>query len=516
MAIAPSLQQKQSHSLVMTPKLAQSIKLLQLSHLDLMNYIQDEVEKNPLLEIGQDDGEDRRADEQADEQKQSNSETEIERQDIRDSVNEHLGVDAGDKVAEIDANFENVYDGGTAGAENQTRSASGSQNSSPGTTSSGNGGEDFDVIAHLGESLSLAQHLEFQIGVNFRNQKRRHIATYIAHGLDDDGYFRDDLIGVAGRLGVTHKEVSDVLAKFQTMEPVGIGARNLVECLSIQLKELDRLDPAMEIFVANLGLLAKREFEQLKRLCDVTTEDFNDMIREVKSLDPRPALRYEPVLAEPVIPDVLIAQRADGSWSIDLNPETLPRVLVDHHYHAELEKSVSSDEGKSFINECMSNANWLTRSLDQRAQTILKVAVEIVKQQDMFFANGVEYLKPMNLKTVADKIKMHESTVSRVTANKYLMCDQGIFELKYFFSSAISANDGEDSCSAETVKFKIRQLIDAEEPKKILSDDKLVSLLQETGIEIARRTVAKYREAMRIPSSVQRRREKAMLLEERA
>ncbi len=514
MAIAPSLQQKQSQSLVMTPKLAQSIKLLQLSHADLMDYVQEEVEKNPLLEIGRDENTDRRGAEQANTSDHKANESEANSSDIRDTVNEHLTVDAGEKAADIDANFENVYDGGIAGAESQGQStlSSSTRNSS---TSRG-GDDDFDAIAHLGENVSLAQHLEFQVGVNFGDPKRRKIATYIAHALDDDGYFREDIAETAARLDATSDELLSVLKKFQTMEPVGIGARDLVECLSIQLKELDRFDPAMEVFVSNLSLLAKREFEQLKRLCGVTTEDFNDMIREIKALDPRPALRYDPVLAEPVVPDVLIAQRVDGSWAIDLNPETLPKVLVDHRYHAELEKSVSSEDGKAFITECMSNANWLTRSLDQRAQTILKVSVEIVKQQDMFFAKGVEHLKPMNLKTVAEKIKMHESTVSRVTANKYLMCDQGIFELKYFFSSAISANDGEDSCSSETVKFKIKQLIDAEEPKKILSDDKLVALLQETGIEIARRTVAKYREAMRIPSSVQRRREKAMMLEDRA
>ncbi|MDJ0613240.1 MAG: RNA polymerase factor sigma-54 [Rhizobiaceae bacterium] len=513
MAIAPSLQQKQSQSLVMTPKLAQSIKLLQLSHVDLMSFVQEEVEKNPLLEISRDDGKDRRGD--GIQNSGTAEANESGNPDAHDAVKDHLGLDAGEKVSEIDANLENVYDGGTAGAERQpSNTASTSSGSTSSTHTSGD--EEFDAIAHLRENLSLAQHLELQIGVTFKNPTRQKIATYIAHALDDDGYFREDLAETAQRLNVSVDEVLGVLSKFQTMDPVGIGARNLEECLAIQLKELDRFDPAMEIFVANLDLLAKREFEQLKRLCGVTTEDFNDMIREVKALDPRPALRHDPVLAEAVVPDVLIGQRADGTWSIELNPETLPRVLVDHRYHAELERAVSTDEGKSFVNECMTNANWLTKSLDQRAQTILKVAVEIVKQQDMFFAHGVEHLKPMNLKMVAEKIKMHESTVSRVTANKYLMCDQGIFELKFFFSSAISANDGEESHSAETVKHKIRQLIDAEEPKKILSDDKLVALLQETGIEIARRTVAKYREAMRIPSSVQRRREKAMILEDKA
>ena len=272
----------------------------------------------------------------------------------------------------------------------------------------------------------------------------------------------------------------------------------------------NRYDPAMQALIENLDLLAKREFSALRKLCGVSQEDFNDMIVEVKELDPRPAAQYEPVLAEAIVPDVLIRQKSDGSWTIDLNPETLPKVLVNKEYHAELSSAVSSEQGQEFISDCMANANWLTKTLDQRAQTILKVATEIVKQQDMFFAKGVEHLRPLNLKIVADAIKMHESTVSRVTSNKYLLCDQGIFELKYFFSSAIMSADGEEGLSAESVKHKIRQLVNSEDPAKILSDDRIVELLQETGIEIARRTVAKYREAMKIPSSVQRRREKKM------
>jgi len=364
------------------------------------------------------------------------------------------------------------------------------------------------TFASIGATVSLAQHLSEQVSLNFSDPKNREIATYIAHGLTEDGYFQEDLHDIAMLNGVAVAQVEKVLAKFQTFDPSGIGARDLRECLTIQLREKDRFDPAMQKLIENLPLLAKREFEKLMKLCEVSREDFNDMIREIKELDPRPAARYEPILSQNVVPDVLIKQKTDGSWAIDLNPETLPKVLVNHSYHAELTSAVKTPEGKEFIAECMGNASWLTKSLDQRAQTILKVATEIVKQQDMFFAEGVEHLRPLNLKTVADAIKMHESTISRVTSNKFLICDQGIFELKFFFSSSITSSEGDEGHASQSVKHKIKQLVDLESSKKVLSDDQIVLKLQETGIEIARRTVAKYREAMRIPSSVQRRREK--------
>lgn len=510
MALRPQLQQKQSQSLVMTPKLAQSIKLLQYGHAELLEFLQEEVMKNPLLELDTQDG--------AQERGESASPEKPEKQsadtsgDLGDVVTTEMTLATGDHVNDMDASLENVYDSGTAGAEKQDDHKNAGSSASGETGPRHNSEDDFDFISQIGAGQSLAQNLEFQIATLCKEPVLRQVAIYLAHNLDEDGYFRDNLKDVAEQLGIQIELVFDALAIVQSLEPAGIGARNLAECLTLQLKDRDRFDPAMQVFVENLHLLAKREFETLKKLCGVSTEDFNDMIREIKSLDPKPAHAHEPMVSETVVPDVLITQKSDGSWAIDLNPETLPRVLVNKDYHAELSKSVHSEDGKEFITECLSDANWLTRSLDQRAQTILKVALEIVKQQDMFFANGVGHLKPMNLKTVADAIKMHESTVSRVTSNKYLMCDQGTFELKYFFSSAISSCESDEAHSAESVKHQIRQLVDAENPTKILSDDKLVNLLQETGIEIARRTVAKYREAMRIPSSVQRRREKQMFL----
>lgn len=496
MALSVRLQQKQSQSLVMTPQLAQSIKLLQYSHLELADFVHSEIEKNPLLELEQDKGIER---------KEPSEET----QPKEDIISNEMELDAGEKANDLDASFENVYDEGTAGAEKANSdntlslSTSASQNSS-----SSNNSDHTDFIASVGETLSLSQHLSGQISLTFANEKNREIATHIAHGLTQDGYYQEDLHDLAMLTGVNLDQIETVLNKFQTLEPVGIGARNLKECLELQLKDKNRFDPAIAMLLENLPLLAMREFDKLMKLCGVNREDFNDMIREIKELDPRPAAQYEPILAQSVVPDVIIRQKTDGSWMIDLNPETLPKVLVNHSYHAELNAVVNTPDAKEFVADCMQNANWLTKSLDQRANTILKVATEIVKQQDMFFVEGVEHLRPLNLKTVANAIKMHESTISRVTSNKYLMCDQGIFELKYFFSSSITSSDGEEGHASQSVKHKIKQLIDLENPKKVLSDDQIVLRLQETGIEIARRTVAKYREALRISSSVQRRREK--------
>ena len=496
MALSARLQQKQSQSLVMTPQLAQSIKLLQYSHLELAEFVHDEIEKNPLLELDSDN---------------SIAAKEPESEKTRDSddiISNEMKLDAGENANNLDASFENVYDEGIVRAEKSSPEniSSLSGISSNNTVSSNTDNTDF--LASIGETLSLAQHLGEQITLAFSDQKSREIATHIAHGLTEDGYFQEDLHDIAMLNGVNLKQVETVLGIFQTLDPSGIGARDLQECLAIQLREKDRYDPAMQKLLQNLPLLAKREFEKLMKLCEVDREDFNDMIREIKELDPRPAARYEPILSQNVIPDVQIRQKTDGSWLIDLNPETLPRVLINHTYHAELTSAVKTPEGKEFIAECMGNASWLTKSLDQRAQTILKVATELVKQQDMFFAEGVEHLRPLNLKTVADAIKMHESTISRVTSNKFLTCEQGIYELKYFFSSSITSSDGEEGYASQSVKHKIKQLVDLESTQKVLSDDQIVLKLQETGIEIARRTVAKYREAMRIPSSVQRRREK--------
>jgi RNA polymerase sigma-54 factor len=305
------------------------------------------------------------------------------------------------------------------------------------------------------------------------------------------------------------EEAESVLKVLQTFEPTGVFARNLAECLSLQLAEKDRLDPIMQSFLENLELFAKRDFTQLMKVCGIDKDDIQCLIDDIKQCDPKPGHAFGDTPSAPVIPDVFIRQKSDGGWAIELNAETLPRVLVNTQYYNEVSKAASADEkSKNYLSECFNDANWLVKSLDQRARTILKVASEIVRQQDGFLMYGVSHLKPLNLKTVADAISMHESTVSRVTSNKYAATPRGIFELKYFFTSSIASSSGGEAHSAEAVRHRIKELIDAEAPDAVLSDDSIVDILKSEGMDIARRTVAKYREALRIPSSVQRRREK--------
>jgi RNA polymerase sigma-54 factor len=280
--------------------------------------------------------------------------------------------------------------------------------------------------------------------------------------------------------------------------------------LELQLRENNRFDPAIAALVDNLVLVAKRDYASLRRICGVDDEDLTDMIAEIRSLDPKPGRAFGGAPVQTVIPDVYVWAAPDGSWNVELNTDALPRVLINQSYHARVSRNAPSDGDKSFVADCLQTANWLTKSLEQRARTILKVSSEIVRQQDAFFARGVEHLRPLNLKTIADAIGMHESTVSRVTSNKYMTSPRGLFELKYFFTASIAATAGGDAHSAEAVRFRIKQMIDAEAPSDVLSDDAIVIRLKSAGIVIARRTVAKYRESLRIPSSVERRRDKQL------
>jgi RNA polymerase sigma-54 factor len=334
------------------------------------------------------------------------------------------------------------------------------------------------------------------------------IGQYLIDMVDEAGYLTGDLDAVADKLGAPRAKVEAVLAILQTLDPPGVCARNLTECLAIQLRDRDRFDPAMRALVEHLDLLAKRDLAALRRLCAVSDEDLADMISEIRNLNPKPGLAFGSTTVQPIVPDVYVRAASDGTWQVELNSDTLPKVLISQRYYAQVSKTTRSDKDKTYLADCLQNATWLVRALDQRAKTILKVSSEIVRQQDAFFVKGVQYLRPLNLKTVADAIGMHESTVSRVTANKYIATTRGVFELKYFFTSSIAAADGGEAHSAEAVRHRIRQMIDAETAADVLSDDTIVDKLREAGIEIARRTVAKYREAMRIPSSVQRRREK--------
>jgi RNA polymerase sigma-54 factor len=326
--------------------------------------------------------------------------------------------------------------------------------------------------------------------------------------IDEAGYLRGDLDDLAARLGATPQQVCEVLRVVQGFEPTGVAARSLAECLALQLREQGRCDPVMEIFLAHLELVARRDIAGLCALCGVDSEDIADMIAEIRALTPKPGLAFGAEPVQPVVPDVFVREGPDGLWHIELNADTLPRLLINSRYSAKISASSRDKDAKNYVADCLNNANWLVKSLDQRARTILKVASEIVRQQDGFLTYGVRHLRPLNLRTIADAITMHESTVSRVTSNKYISTPRGVFELKYFFTAAIQAVNGSESHSAEAVRDRIREMIDNEGGMEVLSDDRIVSLLTADGVNIARRTVAKYREAMRIPSSVERRRQK--------
>ena len=506
MALSQRLEFRQTQALVMTPQLMQAIKLLQLSSLDLAAYVEGELERNPLLERGSEEETPAVNGEAADGPPEPKSDAPEDW--IGETMGDGLGATSRSSMEEaLGTELENVFpdDGGEKSAPAEAPPPAYSEWSGGG---SGAADDDYNLEAFVSAETTLIDHLAEQMALTIHDPARRMIGQYLIDMVDETGYLSGDLAGVAEKLGAPLTEVEAVLAQLQTFDPSGVCARNLTECLAIQLKERDRYDPAMQALVAHLDLLAKRDFPALRRLCGVNEEDLVDMIAEIRSLNPKPGLAFGSTLVQPIVPDVFVRAAPDGTWQVELNSDTLPKVLISQRYYAQVSKGTRSDKDKTYLADCLQTATWLVRALDQRAKTILKVSSEIVRQQDAFFAKGVQYLRPLNLKTVAEAIGMHESTVSRVTANKYMATGRGIFELKYFFTSAIAAADGGEAHSAEAVRHRIRQLIDAETAIDVLSDDTIVEKLRAAGIDIARRTVAKYREAMRIPSSVQRRREK--------
>jgi RNA polymerase sigma-54 factor len=513
MALSQKLQMRQGQSLVMTPQLQQAIKLLQMSNFELQSFVESELESNPLLE--RDERDEAGRDMALDNMSGETSEQPAEPRDVADAMSEQTSSSA--SLDDFDTGLENVYaDEATAdrinrdAAEPPGMKDSGWQLSS----SSGGGGGSFDndmaFDATLACEVTMSDHLTSQLQLAVADPAMRMIGAHLIGLVNEAGYLAGDIEQVAETLGAPLDLVDQTLAIVQTFDPPGIMARNLKECLAIQLREQNRLDPAMELFLENLELLARHDMARLRAICQVDMDDLRDMISEVRALNPKPGNLFGTVVVQPVVPDVIVKPAPDGSWAVELNTETLPRVLVNNQYYAQVSSGTTRDSDKLYLSECMSNATWLVKSLDQRARTILAVAREIVRQQDAFLVHGVEHLRPLNLKTVADAISMHESTISRVTSNKYFETPRGVFELKYFFTTAISSSAGGEDHSAESVRHKIRTMIDSETAADILSDDQIVDQLCADGIDIARRTVAKYREAMHIPSSIIRRREKRM------
>jgi RNA polymerase sigma-54 factor len=500
MALAAKLQLRQSQSLVMTPQLMQSIRLLQLTHIELDRFVDEEIERNPLLERAES------ADEPTMDSADQGGDDPI---DDADWLTETETAWSAEAISEkLDTSLENVFPDDPGTAERLGPDLVSQWKSVGNGSGSGGGADSSDIEDLTSARLTLRDHVNEQIALAFATPAERIVARELADGLDEAGYLRADVAEIGSRLGIDAASVEETLAVCRTFDPPGLFARDLAECLSLQLQTRDRLDPAMQALVTRLDLLAKRDFQALKRICGVDEEDLVDMLAEIRALDPRPGLAFAHSGADAIVPDVVVRQGGDGSWAVELNAETLPRVLVDQVYFRQVTKHARGTAEKEFLAECLQNANWLTRSLDQRAKTILKVASEIVRQQDAFLMHGVRQLRPLNLRTVADAIGMHESTVSRVTANKYMLTPRGVFELRYFFTAAIASAEGGDAHSSESVRDRIRELIGDERPADVLSDDAIVDILKKNGVDIARRTVAKYREGMNIPSSVQRRREK--------
>ncbi len=506
MAVAPRIELRQAQSLVMTPQLQQAIKLLELSNQDLINYVETELEQNPLLERGEDD---RSAESSAGASEEFAEQSEGNADRMLDTAEYNARETIPDeRDSALDTDYNNTYSSapqeGMAGGDTYDGAWSGS-----GGRSDFDGGE-FGIEQTAGRTPTLREHLEEQLHLDVEDPTERIIGLQIIDMLDAAGYITGDLTQLADRLSCPPALVESTLAKLQQFEPCGVFARDLAECLGLQLKERDRLDPAMATLLKHLDLLAKHDRIQLMKLCGIDAEDLADMVTEIRALDPKPGLSFETVEVETVIPDILVSRRPDGSWSVELNADTLPRLLVNQQYHALVSNKAQKKAERDYLNDRLAAANWLVKTLHQRATTILKVASEIIRQQENFLLHGIQHLKPMIRRDIAEAIGMHESTVSRVTTNKYMATPRGLFELRYFFSAAIQGANGTDSHSAESVRSRIKELVDAEPTDEILSDDRLVTILQGQGVDIARRTVAKYRESLRIPSSVQRRREKAL------
>ena len=496
MALGQRLDLRQSQSLVMTPQLRQAIKLLQSSNMEVTAFVEEELERNPLLERDECAEPRTIADERA------------PAAPAAEFTDSHAAATSGEMPAEgagpLDADWGNVYDG------------DGSGGGGLGAGGGGGGGrsdfeDDLSGIEEMADTRrSLREHLGEQLRLTFTDPQERLIAAQMLAMVDAAGRLAVSDAQIAAAMGCAEARVHSVRARMMRFDPVGMFARDLRECLAAQLLDRNRYDPAMAALLDNLDLMARRDTRALMRLCEVDAEDLAEMMAEIRRLDPKPGASFDAEPAMAVVPDVLMRRMPDGGWAVELNPETLPRVLINRGFHARAVVGAKSRDDKAYIADRLQTATWLVKSLEQRANTILKVAADIVRRQDGFFRHGVAHLRPLILREVAETVSMHESTVSRVTANKYIATPRGNFELKYFFTTAIAGTSGGESHSAESVRFRIREMIVNEPLNDVLSDDAIVERLRKEGVDIARRTVAKYREALRIPSSVQRKREKAV------
>ena len=500
MSISQRQEIKQTQSLVMTPQLQQAIKLLQLTNIEINEFVGQEIERNPLLELA-DPSKPERGDGKAEIIETNNPSENLDTATLATKDNLPESNDE-----PLDINYNDYLE------ENYTSSGNTNYEQSNSWSSHSNKSNHFDYNDSLEQvienKISLTDHLLEQLNADISDPAERLIGYHIIHMLDPSGYFKSEISSVSDIIGCEETKAIQVLNRLKKFDPVGVFAKDLQECLTLQLIDKNRFDPIIEKLIENLDLLAKHDQKSLLKKCNVSLEELLEMVVEIKSLNPKPGDLYNNDVAQTVVPDVFVRKNNTFDWTVELNTDNLPKVLVNRKYSSLVNNKNSSDVDKTYINDQLNSANWLVKSLEQRAQTILKVATEIVKQQSDFFSQGIKYLKPLTLKDIAEKIEMHESTVSRVTANKYIESPRGVFQMKYFFTTSITSSCGENNLSSETVKVRIKELVNNEEPDDILSDDKIVEMLIKEDIDIARRTIAKYRESMNIPSSVIRRRQK--------
>jgi RNA polymerase sigma-54 factor len=497
MSLSLRLDLRQSQTLVMTPQLQQAIKLLQLPNLELAAYVAQELEQNPFLEPAE------AADDLA-----AGAEDEPETDARGAELTGSLVMDCGEAP------------GGSAGAPDDGW-ADPQRDDLPrglavdGVVPIGRGGSldfadpDADLEARLSQPKTLRDHLIEQLHLDLPHGPDRLIGLHLIDLVDEAGYLREPLGEVSARLGCSLEAVEAVLQRLQQFDPPGVFARSLKECLALQLREANRLDPAMAALLDHLDLLVEADMATLARRCGTAEDDLPDMIAEIKALYPKPGLAYasEPIAA--VVPDIFVQRTTDG-WRVELNATTLPRVLINHNYYVELCRQATDKPAKAYLSERLQSANWLVKALDQRARTLLKVAEAVVAHQLSCLEHGVHHLRPLLLRDIAESTELHESTVSRATADKYLATPRGNFPFRYFFSNALPAVAGGAGHATEAIRQQIKAMIEREERANVLSDDQIVEALRRAGVAIARRTVAKYRDAMAIPSSVQRRRAKAL------
>ncbi|MEZ5691316.1 MAG: RNA polymerase factor sigma-54 [Rickettsiales bacterium] len=495
-ANAPKLELRQGQSLIMTQSLQQSIKLLQCNSLELREFVEQALEENPFLSQDEISSSEEKIDSDDNKAKESSEE---EDDNIKASDENH-------DVGEWSEDWDDSYD---IDRDNINYSQESSANSS-----SYNSDEYNKTIEdNPANSLSLREHMLNQLQIEINDPTEKLIGAYLIDLLDESGYIKDDPTQISEVLGVEVKEIENILESLKKFDPTGVCAKDLKECLSLQLREKGRFDPAIEKLLNNLDLLADSKFDELRKKCGVDKEDLKDMISEIRALNPKPSSNFIHEVTQAIEPDIFVRRLTDDSWHIELNMNNFPKVMVNKRFYKTVSEKTKNKKDKEYLSEKFNSANWLIKALEQRAQTMLKVSGELIKQQDAFFRLGVRYLKPMTLKDIAAATDYHESTISRVTNGKFLTCQRGTFELKYFFTSSLTRAQGSgDNFSSQSVKHLIAEMIEKEELNNILLDDDIVEKLKENNINIARRTVAKYRESLSIPSSAKRKRIKQNIL----